>query len=88
MGVNSPAHYMINILADFCRYMPRLEVEYSIKPIAQTILKIDLTLTPIFKFSSKWHSKSEVFWIMFDDGEELLHSETVTIEEEFVQKER
>ncbi len=86
LGHKNPGHYMIGILHEFCKYMPRLEVNYSIKPIAQTILKIDLTLTPIFKFSSKWHSKSEIFWIMFDDGEELLHSETITIEEEFITK--
>ena len=79
---------MISILNEFCKFIPRLEVTYAIKPIAQTILKIDLTIVPIFKFSSKWHSKSEIFWILFDDGEELLHSETITIEEEFITKER
>jgi hypothetical protein len=60
---------MIGILNEFCKYVPRLEVTYTIKPIAQTILKIDVSLIPIFKFSNKWHSKSEIFWIMFDDGE-------------------
>jgi hypothetical protein len=59
-----------------------------VKPIAQTILKIDLSIIPIFRFSSKWHSKSEIFWILFDNGEELLHSETISIEEEFITKER
>jgi hypothetical protein len=29
-----------------------------------------------------------VFWIMFDDGEELLHSETITIEEEFIVRQK
>jgi hypothetical protein len=59
-----------------------------VKPIAQTILKINLSIVPIFRFSSKWHSKSEIFWILFDNGEELLHSETISIEEEFITKER
>ena len=33
-------------------------MEYTVKPIAQTILKIDVTLTPKFIFNPKWHNKS------------------------------
>lgn len=58
------------------------------KPIAQTIIKVDLLITPDWKFNPKWHLKSEIFWILFDDEQELLHSETFTIEEEFVTKQR
>ena len=70
----------------FCEYIPYVEVTYTVKPIAQTILKIDVDLTPQWIFNPKWHTKSEIFWIMFDDEQELLHSETISIEEEFVKK--
>lgn len=49
--------------------MPFLAVEYTIKPIAQTILKIDVTMTPKFEYNPKWHNKSEIFWILFDDSQ-------------------
>jgi hypothetical protein len=52
-----------------------------LKPIAQTIIKIDLWIRPLWKYNPKWHMKSEVFWILFDDEQELLHSETIVIEE-------
>lgn len=38
--------------------MPFLTVNYSIKPIAQTILKIDVMMTPSFTYNPKWHNKS------------------------------
>jgi hypothetical protein len=54
-------------LKAFCSYVPRLDIKYNVKPIAQTILKIDISIKPIFKFNPKWHLKSEVFWILFDN---------------------
>lgn len=75
-------------LRKFCEWIPYVDVDYSIKPIAQTILKIDLNITPNWRFNPKWHMKSEVFWVLFDDQQELLHSETITIEQEFVMKRR
>lgn len=55
-------------------------MNYTLKPIAQTIIKVDVSVVPKWKYNPKWHLKSEVFWILFDDEEELLHSETFTIE--------
>ncbi len=68
--------------------MPRLAVSYTLKPIAQTIIKVDLSIRPQWHFNPKWHLKSEIFWVLFDDSQELLHSETFAIEEEFVTKQR
>ena len=68
--------------------MPFTDVEYVIKPIAQTILKVDLNIIPRWTHNNKWHSKAEIFWILFDDQQELLHSETVTVDEEFVNKKK
>lgn len=45
-------------LKKFCEYIPRVEVNYVLKPIAQTIIKVDLSIRPIWKFNSKWHLKS------------------------------
>ena len=45
-------------LKRFCEYVPTVDFSYTVKPIAQTILKIDVEITPRWKHSSKWHSKS------------------------------
>jgi hypothetical protein len=55
MGHHNP---IVHSLKTFCSYVPRLDIKYTVKPIAQTILKIDLSIRPIFKFNPKWHSKS------------------------------
>jgi hypothetical protein len=41
-------------------------------------------MLPKFVFNSKWHNRSEIFWIFFDDQQELLYSETISIEQEFI----
>ena len=79
-------HPKVAELKRFCEYLPFLAVEYSVKPIAQTILKIDVTLTPQFYHNPKWHGKSEIFWLFFDDQQELLHSETLSIDEEYIKR--
>lgn len=59
-------------------------MSFKIKPIAQTILKIDVEVLPKWRHESKWHLKSEVFWVFFDDEEEILHSESFLIDDSFV----
>ena len=51
----------------FAEYIPFVDIQYTVKPIAQTILKIDLNIIPMWKFNPKWHNKSEIFWVLFDD---------------------
>jgi hypothetical protein len=59
-------------------------VEKVIKPIAQTVLKVDMKLYPQWQFSSQWHSRSEVFWIIVDNYEDILHDETFLVTKEQV----
>jgi|JI6StandDraft_1071083.scaffolds.fasta_scaffold29874_4 hypothetical protein len=68
----------------WCRMLPKVSVAYKIKPIAQTILKVDVEVLPKWYHDAKWHLKSEVFWVFFDDEEEILHSESFLIDEGFV----
>jgi len=58
LKINNPGNPIVPELKAFCSYIPRLDITYTIKPIAQTILKIDLSIRPIFKFNPKWHLKS------------------------------
>lgn len=67
------------VLRNYCQYLPRFEVEYDIKPIAQTILKLSVRIRPDWLYSSRWHMRSEPFLIYVDNEEELLHHEEFLI---------
>jgi hypothetical protein len=72
-------HQATAIFKKFCYYLPNLEVIKDIKPIASTILKVSLSVTPNWRFSSRWHLRNEPFWVFVDDEEELLHNEEFLI---------
>jgi pre-mRNA-splicing helicase BRR2 len=48
-----------------------------ILPITRSTLRVELTVTPDFKWDDKIHGKSEGFWIFVEDvnGEIILHQE-------------
>jgi hypothetical protein len=54
-------------------------VEYVLKPIAQTVIKMDLTVKADFIWNSRWHSTKEIFWLMVDDQNEIFHQESFAI---------
>ena len=55
--------HFIALFRDFLEaFMQILASPYTLKPIAQTVLKMDL-----FEYNSRWHSKAEVFWLIVDN---------------------
>ena len=50
--------YGLEELKKYCEYIPKVDLEYTLKPIAQTIIKVDVTVTPKWRFNPKWHLKS------------------------------
>jgi activating signal cointegrator complex subunit 3 len=60
-------------------HYPLLTVEHSIKPIAQTILKVDLKVFPEFIYSKQFHLSRENFWIIIEFNGEILHHEEFPI---------
>ena len=69
----------------YLRFLPLIEIETSVKPIAQTVLKVDATITPKWRWSPRWHSKQEIFWIIVDNDEETLHCESFVISQKDVE---
>jgi len=67
------------IIKKFCSYIPIINVEYKLKPIAQTIIQITLTLSAEMNWTARWHLKNEPFWIIVDDEIDILHIESVVI---------
>lgn len=58
---------------------PLLDVEYSIRPIAQTILKLTINISPNFIYSKQFHMPKETFWVIIEDNGEILHYESIGI---------
>ncbi len=56
------------------------------KPIAQTVLKVDAFITPTWRFSPRWHSKQEIFWILIDNDKETLHCESFLLSQKDIEK--
>ena len=60
-------------------YFPLLDYEYSIRPIAQTILRVDLKIIPEFIYSKQFHLPKENFEIFVEFNGEILHHEGLGI---------
>ena len=68
-----------SVIKKFVCYIPRVEIEYSVRPIAQTVLKVDVFITPKWSWTNRWHNKSELFNLTVDDENEIMHHESFTI---------
>ena len=58
---------------------PLIDVEYTIRPIAQTILKVDLKVIPDFFYSKQFHLTKENFELIVEYQGEILHHESFGI---------
>jgi Superfamily II helicase len=67
------------IVKKFASYIPLLNVEWNIRPIAQTILKMTVNVTVELSFTSRWHNRVEPFWVIVDDEVDILHAEQINI---------
>jgi activating signal cointegrator complex subunit 3 len=65
----------------FIRRLPYLEVEAVVRPITRQIIRLDLSITPAFEWSDKYHKGAEGFWVWIEDAESenIYHSEYLVI---------
>ena len=40
---------------------------------------MDVYIYPNFTYTAKWHKKNELFWLIVDNEDEILHMESFTI---------
>mmetsp|Transcript_29269 Transcript_29269/g.26736 ORF Transcript_29269/g.26736 Transcript_29269/m.26736 type:complete len:232 (-) Transcript_29269:927-1622(-) len=73
------------IIKKYASYIPIINVEWNIKPIAQTILKMTVNITLDVNYTTRWHNRAEMFWIIVDDGIDILHSEQIAINRKSIQ---
>ncbi|KAN0023819.1 hypothetical protein ACTFIV_008206 [Dictyostelium citrinum] len=56
---------------------PKLDFEIQVQPITANIIRINMTLIPMFSWNDKMHGDSQPFWIWVQDNESqyIFHSE-------------
>ena len=55
--------------------IPRLCIEATLRPVTNTILKIDIEILPNFSWNDKYHGAAEAWWIWVEDPmTEVIHS--------------
>ena len=65
------------IIKQYCNYIPLIECQWDMKPIAQTIIKMTININCSFKYTPRWHKRTEILWVIVDDEIEILHSEQI-----------
>ena len=67
------------LIPRFVQHIPQLEIQITTKTLTRSILEIHLTIYPKFMFSKKWNGKSEPFWIIISNGDEIFTSQLIDI---------
>lgn len=68
---------------------PRLSLAAHVQPVTRTLLKLDITITPDFKWDDKVHGFVEPWWVWVEDadGERLLHHQYWVLKKSFAEEE-
>lgn len=59
---------------------PFIDLLYTAKPIARSIMKVKLKIKPICRYNKVWHQRKEIFWVLVSDGNELIHHSSLTLD--------
>ena len=68
---------------------PRMELAAHVQPITRAVLRVELTITPDFQFTEKYHGSSIGWWVLVEDvdSELLLHHEYFILKKKFAEEE-
>lgn len=74
---------------DLIQRFPKLKMQCSVQPITPSLLKFDLEILPEWIWDIKLHGPVESFFAIVEDtdGENILFSDYLTIEKDFINKE-
>ena len=63
---------------------PKLQLQAQVQPITRSLLRIDLTITPDFRWDEKIHGGAESFWILVED----VDGEIILFHDQFILRQR
>ncbi|KAJ3514868.1 hypothetical protein NLJ89_g2119 [Agrocybe chaxingu] len=68
---------------------PKLALEATVQPITRSLIRIELLITPDFRWDEKVHGGAETFWILVEDvdGEIILLHETFVLYQRYAEAE-
>ncbi|KAG7448800.1 Sec63-domain-containing protein [Guyanagaster necrorhizus] len=68
---------------------PKLQLQAQVQPITRSLLRIDLSITPDFRWDEKIHGGAESFLIMVEDvdGEVILFHDTFVLRQRYAEDE-
>ncbi|KAG6836219.1 hypothetical protein H0H93_010136 [Arthromyces matolae] len=69
--------------------LPKLHLEAQVQPITRSLLRIDLSITPDFRWDEKIHGTAETFHILVEDvdGELILFHDTFLLRQKYADSE-
>ncbi|KAF9622498.1 hypothetical protein IFM89_031902 [Coptis chinensis] len=75
-------------LHKFIHQFPKLHLPAHVQPITRTVLRVELTITPDFRWEDKVHGLVESFWIIVEDNdrEHILHHEYFMLKKQYVEE--
>ncbi|KAH9932327.1 Sec63-domain-containing protein [Fomitopsis serialis] len=78
-----------NLVHRLVHSFPKLQLQAQVQPITRTLLRIDLTIIPDFRWDEKIHGTAESFWIMVEDvdGEIVLFHDTFILRQRYAEDE-
>ncbi|PFH47664.1 hypothetical protein AMATHDRAFT_77103 [Amanita thiersii Skay4041] len=68
---------------------PKLQLQAQVQPITRTLLRIDLSIVPDFRWDEKIHGGAETFIIIVEDvdGEVILFNDTFVLRQRYAEDE-
>ncbi|KAH9059761.1 putative RNA helicase [Lactarius vividus] len=68
---------------------PKLQLQAQVQPITRSLLRIDLSIVPDFRWDEKIHGSAETFLIMVEDvdGEIILFSDSFVLRQRYAEDE-
>ncbi|EPQ53751.1 Sec63-domain-containing protein [Gloeophyllum trabeum ATCC 11539] len=68
---------------------PKLQLQAQVQPITRSLLRIDLSIIPDFRWDENIHGSAETFWIIVEDvdGEIILFHDTFLLRQKYAEDE-
>ena len=85
LGMPKAGKTVVNLVQRF----PRLEVHAQVQPMTRSMLRVELTISPMFEWDVALHGTAESFWIIVEDcdGEDILFHDQFLLRQAYAQSE-
>lgn len=61
------------------RTIPNVHLDCKAKPITSQTMLFNITVTPAFEWNPRWHGGALSFWLWVENGDRILHDESILL---------